>query len=135
LASPPLVVAFALAGTVNIDMEHEPLGRDAAGKPVYLRDIWPSQAELDEAYALAGNPEFYHEVYDAGGEAGKNPRWGDIADSTGTIYPFEASSTYLKEPPFLANDLRHSVLKEIRGARPIAILGDSVTTDHISPIG
>jgi aconitate hydratase len=134
LASPPLVVAFALAGKVGIDLLHDPLGHDAAGQPVHLRDIWPTQEELAAALRIAANPAFYREQYskDVGAQ---NPLWAAIPQAKGRLYSWEADSTYIKEPPFLEQSLRQSSLAEIRNARPLAILGDSVTTDHISPIG
>lgn len=134
LASPALVVAFAIAGRVDIDMAVEPLGDDRDGEPVYLRDIWPSAGELEAASATAANPDFYHQVYDCDiTEA--NPLFAEIDHATGRLYPWDPASTYLREPPFLAPAFRQSVLAEVRGARALAILGDSVTTDHISPIG
>jgi aconitate hydratase len=134
LASPPLVVAFALAGKVGIDLERDPIGQDPAGKPVYLRDIWPTQEELSAALRVAANPEFYRDQYskDVGAQ---NPLWAKIPQAKGRLYSWEAESTYIKEPPFLEQSLRQSSLAEVRNARPLAILGDSVTTDHISPIG
>jgi aconitate hydratase len=134
LASPPLVVAFALAGTVDIDMETQPLGTDAAGKEVYLRDLWPMQAEIDAALAVAERPEFYSEIYGSDLAAG-NPAWSAVPQPSGDIYPWEDRSDYIKEPPFLGSEFRRTVLAPIEGARALAILGDSVTTDHISPIG
>jgi aconitate hydratase len=134
LASPPLVVAFALAGKVGIDLLHDPLGTDPAGQPVYLREIWPTQDELAAALRIAANPTFYRDQYstDVGAQ---NPLWAAIPQAQGRLYSWEADSTYIKEPPFLEQNLRQSSLAEIRNARPLAILGDSVTTDHISPIG
>ncbi|MFA6155434.1 aconitate hydratase AcnA [Mesorhizobium sp.] len=134
LASPPLVVAFALAGRVDIDFANEPLGFDTRGKPVYLKDIWPTSAELARAHALASNPEFYREEY-SHDFAGEDPDWRAIPQVEGELYPWDASSTYLKEPPFLDEAFAVSSLAPVRGARALAILGDSVTTDHISPIG
>lgn len=134
LASPPLVVAYALAGRVNIDFETEPLGHDQAGNPVFLRDVWPDPDDVREALALAANPAFYKEVY--GGDTGDvNPGWKDIAAPRGALYPWDENSTYLKEPPFLAPEWSKSVFENIHGARALAVLGDSVSTDHISPIG
>jgi aconitate hydratase len=134
LASPPLVVAFALAGRVDIDFLTDPLGCDKAGTPVYLRDLWPSPEELAEALAGAADPAFYFAAY-AGDPAAAASGWADIPQATGTIYPWDEASTYVKEPPFLAGELRTSTLRELTGARALAILGNSVTTDHISPIG
>ncbi|MCQ4629183.1 aconitate hydratase AcnA [Shinella sp. CPCC 100929] len=134
LASPPLVVAFALTGRMDIDLLNEPLGTGTDGKPVYLSDIWPSSEELAEAQAIAANPEFYRETY-AGDIAARDPNWKTIPQTTGKLYAWDEQSTYLKEPPFLAPEFLVSVLTPITGARALAILGDSVTTDHISPIG
>ena len=134
LASPPLVVAFALAGRVDVDFDHDPIGHNDAGQPVYLRDIWPTDEDLDHALAIAANPSFYREVY-SGDIAKKNPLWAGIAQATGELYPWESNSTYIKEPPFLDAALQESALRDIAGARALAILGDSITTDHISPIG
>jgi len=134
LASPPLVVAFALAGRVDLDLDNEPLGYNDSGEAVYLRDIWPAGEELDRALAAAANPAFYREIYSAD-IATRNPLWAGIAQATGELYPWESRSTYIKEPPFLDAALQESTLRDIRGARPLAILGNSITTDHISPIG
>ncbi|MES2561297.1 MAG: aconitate hydratase AcnA [Pseudomonadota bacterium] len=134
LASPPLVVAFALAGRVDVDMEREPLGQGADGAPVYLRDVWPSADELREALEAAANPEFYRETYSAD-IATKNPHWAGIPQAAGPMYPWQGDSSYIKEPPFLEAPLRASTLRDIAGARALAILGNSITTDHISPIG
>ncbi|MFO1162232.1 MAG: aconitate hydratase AcnA [Reyranellaceae bacterium] len=134
LASPPLVVAFAIAGTVDIDLSAEPLGRGPGGEPVFLRDIWPTSQELDQALEAAGNPDLYRETY-SGDLANLNPYWKDISSETGALFPWASGSTYIKEPPFLADPLRRSALADIPGARALAILGNSVTTDHISPIG
>jgi len=134
LASPPLVVAFALAGTVNIDLDSQPLGVGANGAPVYLRDIWPTAEERDAALAIAATPAFYREVYgDADGN--HDPSWDELPQAFGEIYPWEGRSDYIKEPPFLTDEFRETVLKPVIGARALLMLGDSVTTDHISPIG
>jgi aconitate hydratase len=133
LASPPLVVAFALAGTVNIDMETQPLGSDPNGKEIYLRDLWPTQSEIDAALAVAGRPEFYRDIY-GGDLAADNPAWSAVPQPGGDIYPWDERSDYIQEPPFLGREFRHTALAPIKGARALAILGDSVTTDHISPI-
>ncbi|MBI4189962.1 MAG: aconitate hydratase AcnA [Betaproteobacteria bacterium] len=135
LASPPLVVAFALAGRVDIDLMHDPLGQNAAGESVYLKDIWPTQEELAAVLGMAADPRHYRAVYEMDFESA-NPLWGDIPQSGGAIYPWDSDSTYIKEPPFLAiPGLTESSLRPYTGARVIAILGDSITTDHISPIG
>ncbi len=135
LMSPPLVIAFALAGSVNVDLTREPLGRDAEGKPVYLRDIWPTQEELARVIAAAANPRHYQAAYGVDFSTA-NPLWESIPQMTGEIYPWDAGSSYIKEPPFLVDSsLMESTLRPLHGARALAILGDSVTTDHISPIG
>jgi aconitate hydratase len=126
-------VAFALAGRVDIDLGREPLGSSADGKPVYLKDIWPAPAELT---ALLGSvtAEQFRSVYGMD-HAAANPHWSAIPQPTGMSYPWSAESTYIQEPPFLAPDLTESGLREFKGARALAILGNSITTDHISPIG
>ena len=135
LASPPLVVAYALAGTTDIDLNAEPIGKDEAGGDVYLRDIWPSADEVSETVAQSMSPEAFIREY---GEAvSGNELWNEIDAAGGALYPWSEDSTYIQHPPFLdAVDL--SVEPEIgslRGARVLALLGDSVTTDHISPAG
>ncbi|HYC47161.1 MAG TPA: aconitate hydratase AcnA [Burkholderiales bacterium] len=134
LASPPLVVAFALAGRIDIDLDQEPLGMNGRGEPVFLKDVWPTAEELQRALDVAANPAFYRETYSAD-IASKNPLWKGIAQARGEMYPWESGSSYIKEPPFLDTRLRQSVLADIQGARALAILGNSITTDHISPIG
>ena len=134
LASPPLVVAFALTGSVNIEMHAEPLGIGKDGEKIYLRDLWPSPQEIEEALVMASRPEFYREAY--GGDITKhNPLWADIPQASGDLYPWNDTSNYIKEPPFLDRELQKNVLQNISSARALAILGNSVTTDHISPIG
>ncbi len=134
LASPPLVVAFALTGRVDVDFEKEPVGHDTSGTPVYLRDIWPTGKELERALRAAANPAFYRETYSED-VTKKNPLWAGIAQATGELYPWQSDSTYIKEPPFLDAALRRSALRDVERARALAILGNSITTDHISPIG
>jgi aconitate hydratase len=135
LASPPLVVAFALAGRIDIDLAGEPLGENAAGDPVYLKDIWPQQEELAELVRSAVKPEHYRAVYEMD-FASANPLWGAIPNAGGKIYPWSANSSYIKEPPFVSEPgLMESSLRIFTGARALAILGNSITTDHISPIG
>jgi aconitate hydratase len=134
LASPPLVVAYALAGTVDTDLTKEPLGEDRKGKPVYLRDIWPSQREILDTVNSAIKPEMYHEVYDNVWDG--NPEWNAVPVTGGELYDWRADSTYIQEPPFFLDLSKEPTLtEEIRGARVLALLGDSVTTDHISPAG
>jgi aconitate hydratase len=134
LASPPLVVAYALAGTVDIDLNNEPLGNGHWGKPVYLRDIWPSQEEVAQAMDRALRPEMFRESYANIWDG--NPTWNAIPVAGGALYAWRTDSTYIQEPPFfidLAPDPQP--IGEICGARLLALLGDSITTDHISPAG
>jgi aconitate hydratase len=133
LMSPPLVVAFALAGTVCIDMSTQPLGKGHNGEDVYLRDIWPTQQEIAALLRFSGDPETYRTLY--GEFANTNPLWNTIPNSAGLTYPWDAS-TYIAEPPFF-NDIgiHPGAVEDIRNARALAIFGDSVTTDHISPAG
>jgi aconitate hydratase len=134
LMSPPLVVAFALAGHVDIDLTNEPLGTGKDGRPVYLRDIWPSLREVRDLLQAALQPEVFRRLYQD--FAAQNPKWNEIPSSTGNVYEWDAKSTYIQEPPFFANfALQPGSIAEIKNARPLAIFGDSVTTDHISPAG
>src|SRR5215207_3127762 len=134
LMSPPLVVAFALAGRVNIDMDTEPLGKDEKGEEVFLRDIWPTLEEVGEALGAATDPETYRRLYSDFAEA--NPLWNDIPSVTGEVYQWDPQSTYIQEPPYFEKfSMEPGSFCDIRGARPLAVFGDSVTTDHISPAG
>jgi aconitate hydratase len=134
LASPPLVVAYALAGTVDIDLTSEPLGKDAEGKDVYLRDIWPSEKEVRETVEKAIRPQMFAKMY--ANVWNGNEDWNRIPVSGGSLYQWEESSTYIQEPPFFTNLTGElPKISDIRGARVLALLGDSVTTDHISPAG
>ncbi len=134
LMSPPLVVAFALAGRVDIDLSSEPIGKGKDGQPVYLRDIWPSLGEIRQLLGSALKPDVYRALYKD--FAAQNPKWNEVPSSTGDVYSWDSSSTYIQEPPFFQNfGLEAGVISEIRGARPLGIFGDSVTTDHISPAG
>ena len=135
LASPPLVVAYALAGTTDIDLQTEPLGHDSAGEPVYLRDIWPSKETVSDAIADSMSPEAFIREY--GDAVSGNDLWNEIDAAGGAIYPWSEDSTYIQHPPFLDAVTGQSIggLQPIRGARCLALLGDSVTTDHISPAG
>ena len=134
LASPPLVVAYALAGTTDIDLDREPLGTGADGRPVFLREVWPTQAEVDTLLARVVETEMYRRRYGNVFEA--NDRWNQIQVATGDLYAWDPKSTYIQEPPFLVDLAREpSPIRPIAGARVLAALGDSVTTDHISPAG
>ena len=134
LMSPPLVVAFALAGRVDIDLANDPIGRGKDGQNVYLRDIWPTLDEVREAMGSALNPETYHQLYSD--FTAKNPLWNEISSSVGDAYDWNPESTYIQEPPFFEDfGMQPGKIENISGARPLAILGDSVTTDHISPAG
>lgn len=134
LASPPLVVAYALAGTVNIDLSKDPIGHNAKGEPVYLKDIWPSNQEIQEAIDTATSAEAFREKYKDVFRA--NQRWNEISVPEGSIYEWDKNSTYIQEPPFFQNlSPEPGDISDIRGARVLAMLGDSVTTDHISPAG
>jgi aconitate hydratase len=134
LMSPPLVVAFAIAGRVDIDMANEPLGTGKDGRPVFLADIWPTQDELAKVLATAASADQYRKVYGMD-HAAANPFWEGVARVTGDDYAWSSDSTYLKEPPFLEPAWTDTGLREFKGARALAILGNSITTDHISPIG
>jgi aconitate hydratase len=134
LASPPLVVAYALAGTTDIDMTSDPLGSDANGDPVYLRDLWPSQEDIRAVIESSVKPEMFRHEY--GSVFTGNPTWSAIPVEGGDLYAWSDDSSYIQEPPFF-EDLSPEPpkLTDIRGARVLALLGDSVTTDHISPAG
>jgi aconitate hydratase len=134
LMSPPLVVAFAIAGRVNIDLSREPLGQGSDGQDVYLRDLWPNLQEINSLLATAMDPETYRKNYRDFAE--QNPLWNEIPTSTGNVYEWDSESTYIREPPYFegfSNAVEE--VKDIHGARSLAIFGDSVTTDHISPAG
>ena len=131
LMSPPLVVAYALAGRVDIDLTTEPLGNDKEGNPVFLKDLWPTQAEIRTQLDAALKPEVYKKLY--GNIDTANPKWAEIAGSTGATYDWDEKSTYVQSPPFFETKIGGS--EDITGARPLGIFGDSVTTDHISPAG
>jgi len=134
LMSPPLVVAFALAGRVDIDLATEPLGQGKDGQPVYLKEVWPTLAEVRALLESALKPEVFRELYRD--FAAQNPKWNEIPTTVGETYRWDPSSTYIQEPPFFTSfSRRPAAIGEIKGARALAILGDSVTTDHISPAG
>ena len=134
LMSPPLVVAFALAGRVDIDLSQEPIAKGSDGQDVYLRDIWPTMKEVGALLRDALDPETYRRLYSD--FENKNPMWNDIPTSTGMVYEWEPTSTYIQEPPYFEG-FSNAVgdFSDVIGARPLAIFGDSVTTDHISPAG
>ena len=134
LASPPLVVAYAIAGTVDIDLANEPLGHDDAGTPVYLRDLWPTFEEITTHLEAAMNPEVFRRMYD--GIETSNENWNEIPVKGGDLFDWDEASTYIQEPPFfvdMAPDVRE--ITPILDARALVKVGDSVTTDHISPAG
>jgi aconitate hydratase A / 2-methylisocitrate dehydratase len=134
LMSPPLVVAFALAGTVKIDMSREPIGEGRDGRPVYLQDIWPTLEEIGETLRLAFDAETYRTRYS--NFVDQNPLWNEIPTTIGAVYEWEPHSTYIQEPPYFEKfSMETERISEIKSARPLAIFGDSVTTDHISPAG
>ena len=134
LASPPMVVAYALAGSVRIDLMNDPLGQDAEGKPVYLRDLWPSDREIQDAIERTLSPALYRRryarVFDGGDE------WQGIAGGSAATFAWEEGSTYIRRPPHFDDmTAEPAPVSDILDARPLAILGDTVTTDHISPVG
>ena len=134
LASPPLVVAYALAGTVDIDLATEPLGTGNDGRPVFLKDIWPSQQEVSQVVADAIGAEMFRKRYENVFEA--NSTWNALPVTASELFPWDAGSTYVQEPPFLIDlAAEPSPIQPLHGARVLAALGDSVTTDHISPAG
>ncbi|KAF1687838.1 aconitate hydratase AcnA [Pseudoxanthomonas taiwanensis] len=134
LASPPLVVAYAIAGTTDIDLTSEPLGTDREGKPVYLRDIWPSSKEIGDVIAATIGPELFKKNY---ADVFKgDSRWNTIASPDGELYAWDESSTYIKNPPYFEGmSMEVGGIPDIHGARVLGLFGDSITTDHISPAG
>ncbi len=134
LASPPLVVAYALAGRMDFDMATEPLGNDSKGQPVYLREIWPSPAEIEQSVRAAVTTGMFRKEY--GDVFTGTEEWRKVPVSEGELYAWEAASTYIQNPPYFeAMPRTPAPIEDIRGARVLAVLGDSVTTDHISPAG
>ena len=136
LASPPLVVAYALAGTVNIDLTQDPIGRDGAGAEVFLRDLWPSADEVAEATRTALQREMFDTEYARIFEGDRH--WQELPAPEGARFEWDPESTYVREPPFFTGagaDAAPAALADIEGARALAVLGDSITTDHISPAG
>jgi aconitate hydratase len=134
LMSPPLVVAFALAGRVDVDLSREPIGKDKNGKETFLRDLWPSLLEIRDAMQSALKPEIFRKLYRD--FADQNPKWNEIPSSAGEVYQWDEKSDYIHEPPFFENfSMKVGKIDKIVGARVLGIFGDSVTTDHISPAG
>ncbi|MES1165004.1 MAG: aconitase family protein, partial [Verrucomicrobiota bacterium] len=134
LMSPPLVVAYALAGRIDIDLDKEPIGEGKDGQPVYLRDIWPSNQEIAATVGRAVQPSMFQKSYGVVFEG--DERWRKLDVPLGDTYAFDASSTYIKHPPYFEGMPRTApAVSELSGARVLAVLGDSVTTDHISPAG
>ena len=134
LASPPLVVAYALAGSVNLDLAADPLGKDADGQPVYLKDLWPSNAEIQETVQRCLNAEMFTSRY--GDVYTGDQRWQGLEIPKGKIYEWDADSTYVQNPPYFEGMTMDAPgIAPIKGARCLAKLGDSITTDHISPAG
>jgi aconitate hydratase len=134
LASPPLVVAFGLAGTVNIDLTKEPLGEDKDGKPVMLSELWPSQAEVNAVIQECVKQEMFKREYSRIFEGDEH--WKSMSAPTGPIFHWDPASTYVKEPPYFEGFApQPQPLPDVDGARALVVLGDSVTTDHISPAG
>ncbi len=134
LTSPPLVVAFALAGRINIDLTSEPLGQGDDGADVYLKDIWPTLAEIGALLGTATDPDTYRKLYSDFAE--QNPLWNEIPSVEGEVYAWDEHSTYIQEPPYFEKfSMEPGQFCDIKNMRPLAIFGDSVTTDHISPAG
>ena len=134
LMSPPLVVAFALAGRIDIDLVSEPIGKDKNREDVYLKDIWPSMQEISSFMRSAFDPGTYQRLYNDFAE--HNPLWNEIPTSMGQVYEWDSESTYIQEPPYFEGfSSELGTWSDVRGTRPLAIFGDSVTTDHISPAG
>jgi aconitate hydratase len=134
LMSPPLVVAFALAGRVDIDLNKEPIGKDKDGKETFLRDLWPSLTEIRDAMRSALSPDVFRKLYRD--FANQNPKWNEIPSSTGEVYQWDEKSDYIHEPPFFKDfSMKAGKIENILNARALGVFGDSVTTDHISPAG
>jgi aconitate hydratase len=134
LASPPLVVAYALAGTIDIDLSSEPLGTATDGTPVFLKDLWPSDADVADAVRASITPQMFEERYAQA--FGGDERWREVPTTNAVTYAWDPASTYVKLPPYFDGlSMEPGIVKDIEGARVLAKLGDSVTTDHISPAG
>jgi aconitate hydratase len=132
--SPPLVVAFALAGRVDIDLNKEPIGKDKDGKETFLRDLWPSLTEIRDAMRSALSPDVFRKLYRD--FANQNPKWNEISSSAGEVYQWDEKSDYIHEPPFFKDfSMKVGKIENILNARALGVFGDSVTTDHISPAG
>ncbi len=134
LASPPLVVAYAIAGRIDVDLTNDPLGHDSNGQPVYLKDVWPTQQEVEEAVEKSIHPEMFTREY---GEAFTGPEeWRNLMVPEGEVYTWDGASTYVKHPPYFVETMPEPApVADVKGARVLALLGDSITTDHISPAG
>ncbi|MCW0415717.1 Aconitate hydratase A [Xanthomonas sacchari] len=134
LASPPLVVAYAIAGTTDIDLTRDPLGTGSDGQPVYLRDIWPSNKEIGDTIAATVGPEMFKQNY---ADVFKgDSRWNTIASPDGELYAWDGASTYIKNPPYFDGmTMQVGRIEDVHGARVLGLFGDSITTDHISPAG
>ena len=134
LMSPPLVVAYGIAGRIDIDLTNEPLGHNDDGEPVYLRDIWPSHREIADLISQTVDAKMFKEIYEKIGS--QAPEWDALEGVTGELYPWSEESTYIQKPPFFADFKREPApISDIKSARILGIFGDSVTTDHISPAG
>jgi aconitate hydratase len=134
LASPPLVVAYALVGTLDVDLETDPLGTDATGRPVYLREVWPTEEEVQRTVAQAIRPELFEDCY--AGVFDGDHRWRALPSTGGPLFAWDLASTYIREPPYFASvEPQPTAWRDVHGARALVVLGDSVTTDHISPAG
>ncbi|HOA31152.1 MAG TPA: aconitase family protein, partial [Clostridia bacterium] len=134
LASPPLVVAYALAGSMTVDLYKEPLGRDKNGQDVYLKDIWPTNREIEEIIQKVVASDLFAKEYEDVYEG--NKRWNEIADDSGELYGFDEESTYIQNPPFFEGlKLEVEKIKPLENLRVVGMFGDYVTTDHISPAG
>lgn len=134
LASPPLVIAYALAGTMDFDFETDPLGQDTDGNDVFLRDIWPSPQEIDDTIKSAISQDMFRKSY---ADVFKgDERWQNLSTPSGDTFAWDENSTYVRKAPYFDGmQLEPSPVEDIKGARVLALLGDSVTTDHISPAG
>jgi aconitate hydratase len=134
LASPPLVVAYAIAGSMDVDITRDSLGEDNDGSPVFLRDLWPSQAEIQEIVMANVNSDMFHDSYASVFDGDEN--WNNLKVSSAERYEWAPDSTYVRNPPYFENmAMQPDQIEDVRGARVLALLGDNVTTDHISPAG